>query len=323
MPRTPHQPAELGDTAGPMPAGHAITVAGEQETADIERVAAFEAARLLGNIEAARFSALCAEKVIVETFLKLKQNKAYRAIEVRDTDGNLRRCADLEEFCERFLGASYRKVKELADNYHLVGAELFEQAERLGFKRNDYRALKALPADDQAAIKAAMQTDDRDQILDLMQELAARHASEKAALTAQAKEATETAEARSDVIAKKESMINALQESNSKLKRRQATLTDEEKRDYECAPLHDAINESMVALLKMATEVKRLVEEVGGELVTEECFHAVLLPIKRALEIAAHNGLHINLATLFDEQLDAPLESLQARAAGLTPEVLQ
>lgn len=324
MARKEHQPAAPAFDIDSIPAGHALALTEEQATQDIEREAAFEAARALGQIESARFSGLCAEKVMIETFLKLKKNKAYRAIEYRDGSGNLRRCADLEEFCERYLGASYRKVKELADNYHLVGAELFEQSERLGFKRNDYRDLKALPADDQEVIKQAMSADaDRDTILGLMQELAARHASEKAALTAKATEADETAEARSDVIAKKESMINALQESNSKLKRRQATFTDEEKRDYECAPLHDAINESMVALLKMATEVKRLVEEVGGELVTEECFHAVLLPIKRALEIAAHNGLHINLATLFDEQIDAPLESLQARAAGLMPGALQ
>lgn len=228
MSRKNHPAAEIHAEPGSLPAAHAITLAEERQTNDLEREAAFEAARLIGNIEAARFSALCAEKVIVETFLKLKKNKAYRAIEVRDAAGNLRRCADLEEFCERFLGASYRKVKELTDNYHLVGADLFEQAERMGFKRNDYRALKALPADDQEAIKAAMQTDDRDQILDLMQELAARHASEKAALKAQTTEAEETAEARSEVIAAKEAKINALEESNHKLKRRVETATPDE-----------------------------------------------------------------------------------------------
>lgn len=228
MSRTPHNPAELGDTAGPMPAGHAITVAGEQETADLEREAAFEAARALGQIESAQFSARVQEKVIVDIFLKLKKNKAYRAIKYRDEAGNLRKCADLEEFCRHFLGASYRKVKEMADNYHLVGAELFEQAERLGFKRNDYRDLKALPADDQEAIKAAMQTDDRDQILGLMQELATRHASEKTALTAKAKEAEDTAAARDTIIQNKEARLNDLEEQNHKLKRRVETATPDE-----------------------------------------------------------------------------------------------
>ena len=183
MPRKPHQPAELGDTAGPMPTGHTITIASEEETKAIESEMAFEAARLLGQIEASQFSARCAEKVMVEVFIKLKQNKAYKAIHIKDDAGNTRRCAHLDEFCEHFLGKSARSVQELVANYHTLGADLFEQAERLGFKRNDYRVLKALPADDQEAIKAAMQPEvDRDQILDLMQELAVRHASEKAQL---------------------------------------------------------------------------------------------------------------------------------------------
>lgn len=142
-------------------------------------------------------------------------------------------------------------------------------------------------------------------------------------LRAALKEAVATSAARDDVIKRKESKISELEVRAASAERRQADFSDIEKRDYECAPLHDTINESMMALAKMATQVKHLVENVGGELVTEECFHAVLLPIKRALEIANFHRLHIDLATLFDEQFDAPLEALQARAAGLPPEALQ
>lgn len=228
MPRKPHKPAEIHAAPGPLPEAHAITLAEEVEAKDIESEMAFEAARLLGNIEAAQFSALCAQKVIVEVFIKLKKNKAYKAIYIKDDSGNTRRCADLEEFCERFLGKSIRAVQELVQNYHLIGADLFEHAERLGFQRNDYRALKALPAEDQDVIKQAMQADDRDQVLDLLQELAARHASEKAALTAEATEAKETAEARDQVVKAKEAKITTLEEANHKLKRRIQKMTPDE-----------------------------------------------------------------------------------------------
>lgn len=324
MPRKPHKPAELGDSAGPLPQGHAITLAEEQETADIERDMAHLAMRSLGRLEALEFSETVAARARVEVFLELKKSKAYRAIEYRDADGNRKRISDLDEFCERYLNKSARRLRQMAEDYHLLGGDLYEAAERIGFRNQDYRALKALPADDQEVIKQAMSPDaDRDQVIDLLQEMAARHASEKAALTAEATEAKETAEARDDVIKAKEETISKLELRATSAERRKANFTDIEEAGYECAPLHDTINEAMVALVKMATEVKRLIDEVGGELVTEECFHAVLLPIKRALEIAAHNGLHIDLATLFDEQLDAPLESLQARAAGLTPGALQ
>lgn len=229
MPRKPHQPAELGDTAGPMPAGHAITVLGEQETADIEREAAFTAARCLGRIEALEFSATVAARAQVEVFIELKQSKAYRAIQYRDAEGNRRHVADLEEFCERFLGKSGKRIREMAQQYHLLGGDLYEAAERIGFRNQDYRALKALPAEDQELIKQAMSADtDRDQVIDLLQEMAARHASEKAALQAEAKEATETAEARDTLIQNKQARLDQLEEENHKLKRRVETTTPEE-----------------------------------------------------------------------------------------------
>ncbi len=229
MSRKPHQPAELGDSAGPLPAGHAITLAEERETADIEREAAFDAAKTVGQIEALLFSATVAEKAIVETFLKLKQNKAYRSIQFRDAEGNLRRIADLDEFCERFLKRSYRRVQEMASNYHLIGADLYETAEQMGFRQKDYTALKALPAEDQEVIKQAMSPEaDRDQVIDLLQEMAARHASEKAALTAEATEAKETAEARDQVVKSKEAKITSLEEANHKLKRRIEKMTPDE-----------------------------------------------------------------------------------------------
>lgn len=228
MPRKAHSPAEIHAEPGPIPAGHALTLAEEQETKDLEREAAFEAAKTIGQIEALLFSATVAEKAIVETFLKLKENKAYRSIQFRDADGNLRRVADLGEFCERFLKKSYRRVQEMASNYHLIGADLYETAEQIGFRQKDYTALKALPADDQAIIKQAIEADDRDQVIDLLQEMAARHASEKAALQAEATEAKDTAEARDQVVRKKEQRLNELEEENHKLKRRVQTTTPDE-----------------------------------------------------------------------------------------------
>ena len=324
MPRTPHKPAPTLPEPETVAEAHALTLAEERAAEDLESEMAFVAACAIGRMEALEFSATVADRARVEVYLELKKNKAYRALSYIDAAGNRRRVADLGEFCERFLKKSYRRVQEMASNYHLIGADLYEAAEQIGFRNQDYRALKALPADDQAIIKQAMSDDtDRDQLLDLLQELATRHASEKAALTAEAAEARETAEARDDVIKRKEETISKLELRATSAERRQANFTEIEQAGYECAPLHDTINETMVAMLKMATQVKRLVEEVGGELVTEECFHAVLMPIKRALEIAAHNGLHIDLATLFDEQIDASVEELQARAAGLIPGALQ
>lgn len=210
MSRKPHQPAELGDTAGPMPAGHAITVAGEEETKAIEEEMAFKAMRMLGQMEALEFIGNISDLSKVQIFINLKKNNAYRALTYKDAEGNRKRISDLEEFCDHYMGKSSRRMRQLASNYHLLGAELYESAERIGFRQQDYQAMKALPADDQEVIKQAMQPEvDRDQILDLMQELAVRHASEKAAHEAEAKEARETKDADLKARDAREAKLNA------------------------------------------------------------------------------------------------------------------
>lgn len=228
MSRTPFKPADIHAEPGPLPESHAITLAEEQAAKDIESEMIFTAGKIASRIETALFYETVSQKVAVESYLELKKTKAYRALTYRDADGKAKHVSCLEEFCQVFLKKSQRRVQQLADNYHTIGADLYETAEQIGFGQRDYNALKALPADDQEVIKQAMQADDRDQVLDLLQEMAARHASEKAALQAQAKEAEETAEARDQVVKSKESKITQLEEANHKLKRRIEAATPDQ-----------------------------------------------------------------------------------------------
>jgi hypothetical protein len=321
MSRQPHPTLDPEVLPGDVP-NHALTMADEAAVRADDAEMAFEAAKTVGQIEALLFSATVAEKALVETFLKLKQNKAYRSIQFRDAEGNLRRIADLSEFCERYLKKSYRRVQEMASNYHLIGADLYEAAEQIGFRQKDYAAMKALPSDDQEVIKAAIAADDRDQVLDLLQEMAARHASEKAALTAKAKEASETAEARDTLVKTKQATVDRLEEENHKLKRRQADFTDIEKAGYECAPLHAAVAETIVGLAKIEREVARLMHEVGGAIVLEECVTAVLVAARRAVQINRECRLDIADATMLDIIDEDGRQALEFRALGVgQPEV--
>ena len=95
----------------------------------------------------------------------------------------------LEEFCQIKLGKTYGRLQHLVANRNLIGQEAFEQAERLGLRQVDYNAIKTLPAPDQELVRRAVEeAQSRDEVLDLLQELAARHAKEKEALTQQVEE---------------------------------------------------------------------------------------------------------------------------------------
>lgn len=250
MPRTPHKPAPTLPEPETVAAAHALTLAEERAAEDLESEMAFVAAKIAGRIEAGQFYEKISQKLMVESFLELKKNKAYRAITYRDADGNAKRVSDLSEFCERFLRMSARRMQQIVDNYHTIGSELFETAEQIGFRQKDYNAMKALPADDQAIIKQAMADDtDRDQLLDLLQELATRHASEKAALTAEAAEARETAEARDELVRGKTALVDKLHEENARLKRRVAAATPDEVGEQLRAEVSDAAFAAEAAIM--------------------------------------------------------------------------
>lgn len=133
----------------------------------------------LGRLEALDFMATVANSAILPIYENVKKSKAWKFL--RNTkSGDGRHFASLEEFCEVKLGKSYKRLRELSLNRSLIGQEAFEQAERLGLRQVDYNAIKTLPAPDQELMRRAVEeAQSRDEVLDLLQELAARHAKEK------------------------------------------------------------------------------------------------------------------------------------------------
>jgi hypothetical protein len=169
-----------------------------------------DALKMLGRIEAADFMATVAQKMIAETAINLKEGKKYKGLTFIDENGNGRRVATFEEFCEYKLGKSKRRVNELINNYNLLGPELFEQAEKLGFRQRDYNALKALPADDRQLIAQAIESESLDSALDLMQQLAAKHQREKENLETETAELKKSLASKDAVIQKKDEKLNEL-----------------------------------------------------------------------------------------------------------------
>lgn len=319
MSRIPHKTAEINVIPGDVTPAHATMLAGELQANTVEQDMISMAMQDIGSLRALDFIRKISGRAQVEIYLRQVKTKAYKSVSYTNAEGETEKFPDIDTFCSAYLGESGRSLRSKAVNYHLLGAELFEVSERLGFKGKDYAALKALPAEDQEVIKQAMDPEvGRDQLIDLMQELAARHASEKAALSAKATEALETAASRDDVIGAKQAQISKLEVNLASAKRRQANFTDEEKCAYECAPLHDTISDAMVALAQMEVEVARLTSQVGGELVRTECEHALAMIAQRAIEIS-----EIYRMPLDKDALLGDYAALELRAAGLSPEALQ
>ena len=173
----------------------------------------FEVIKSIGIIDASIFTRQVAEKIIAETAINIRNSKKYNGLPYIDENGNTRQVAGFEEFCQVFLGKSVRRVQELMSNYNQLGPELYEQAEKLGFRQRDYNALKALPDDDKQLIAQAIEEESLDKALDLMQEMAAKFQRDKEASKKQIENLQQTAEAKDALLASKNKKIDELGET--------------------------------------------------------------------------------------------------------------
>lgn len=159
-----------------------------QTQAEQEKDEVFAAGVDIGRLEAMDFVLTVSTAAILATYENVKKSKAWRHLKnPQSAHGN--HFESLEEFCEVKLGKSYPRLRAISANRNLIGHEAFEQAERLGLRQVDYNAIKTLPAPDQELVRRAVEeAQSRDEVLDLLQELAARHAKEKEALSQQVEE---------------------------------------------------------------------------------------------------------------------------------------
>ncbi len=170
-----------------------------------DRVAmdSYDVIKAVGRIEGLEFTRRVGEIATAQIFIEVRSGKKYRGLPYTDQDGVTRHVGDFEEFCRVFLGKSYNRCLELANNLHILGPDLYESAERIGFKARDYAALKALPESEQEIVKTALAAESRDQVLDILQDLAARHQSERQAAKKQAEDMQADLDARDKLLADK------------------------------------------------------------------------------------------------------------------------
>ena len=163
-----------GELAQAMSAMHEMGVA-EQAVMKYEG-----ALRQLGQIEGLSFIRNVGDVAIAQVFENLRISGGYKGLPYRDAGGNLRHVGDIKELCEVKLGKSYSRCMDLSANLRVLGEELYERSERLGLRAVDYKALRALPEDDQVLVKKAVEeTSSRDEVLEVLQQLAVKAAAKK------------------------------------------------------------------------------------------------------------------------------------------------
>ncbi len=215
--------------------------------------------KALGRIEGMEFLRRVGDVAIAQTFIDVRASKNYRGMPFEGKDGVTRHVGDFEEFCREFLGKSYNRCLELAQNLHTLGPDLYESAEAIGFKARDYQALKALPADEQEIVKTALAAESKDQVLDILQDLAARHASEKKAMRKKTEDLEADLEARSKLMATKDEKLDRLSMDLEKLR----SLPPNKREELRLQQEEAAAEKLTTALMKALSEANELLRQLA------------------------------------------------------------
>lgn len=223
-----------------------------------KQVVAFDLGQQVGRIQALKLISDVSEKAIVETFIQIRDSKKYKEILIPGPDGNLRQSEDLADFCEQVFGKSYSSLAEMAQNYNMLGGSLYEHAERLGLKSRDYRALRALPAEEQKLVQITLaEAGDRESVVGLINELADRQAQERAALRKEIEEKDADIRAKDKLLEQKSDRLN---DAEAKLARRVTMPEHELAADVE-ESLNSATAEAIGALQKLTGPLRAMDDE--------------------------------------------------------------
>jgi hypothetical protein len=172
----------------------------------------------LGRIEGLEFLRRVGDVAIAQIFTEVRKSKKYKGLPYRDESGNLRHVEDFEEFCKVKLGKSYTRCYELSKNLATLGPDLYESAEKIGFRNKDYRALKALPEAEQDVVKTAIASESKDEVLSILEDMAARHQAEREAAKKERDELSADLEARGKLLQDKSGKLERTEEELYKLK---------------------------------------------------------------------------------------------------------
>lgn len=189
MPRPPKAPAAPAPAPEVLPAvAQRIEAAQDAALTATETDEVFAAGVDIGRLEALDFVVTVTSSALVSIYENVKKTKAWRLLR-NPKNGHGAHFESLEEFCEVKLGKSYERMRKIAANRNLIGQQAFEQAERIGLRQVDYKAIRALPAPEQELVRRAVEESaSRDEVLGLLQELAARSAQKEQELRAQVRQ---------------------------------------------------------------------------------------------------------------------------------------
>ncbi len=146
--------------------------------------------QMLGQAQALHAASDLLRTGAVSKHAQIKENKLYQRLAGIQTPHGAVLKGTWEEYCT-MLGRSVDMVDRDIANLQAFGEEALDAMSRAGLGYRDLRQFRKLPADQKTALIEAAKAGDKDTLLELAEDLIAKHIKEKDEFTQQAAEATQ------------------------------------------------------------------------------------------------------------------------------------
>ncbi|KAF2406676.1 hypothetical protein SAMN04490179_4513 [Pseudomonas antarctica] len=233
--------------------------------------------QLLGQAQMAESFAKFSLTVSTSKLAFVKENKLYRGLSGKKTADGQQFSGTWDEFCS-LLGRSRQQVDEDIANLRSLGEEALESMSRMGIGYREMRQYRRLPEDHQAALIEVAKTGDKEAFIDLAEEIIAKHAKEKEALTLRLDEVNADYDAQGEVMAAKTMELDKTKIELEKVRGHIQKLAPNEVTEMirqEAGRQAFAVESSILGELREAlTELSKHAEETGED---QRTFQAGLL----------------------------------------------
>ncbi|MCU4395937.1 hypothetical protein [Acinetobacter junii] len=243
-----------------------MTEVTQNQLAQIEQSVSVEQIQLsekLGAIKATNFIKKLVTVTEIKLIAEIKESKQYKGLKVIDPTGKLVTVTTFEEFCQ-YLGKSREHIDEDIRNLGTFGEDFLETSQRMGLGYRDLRKLRKLPEEDREVVinGEAVKTEDRESLIDLIEEMSAKHAKERDQLKARVADLESSDAAKEQIIKTKDQKANELLEENTKLKSPAQIKKRAETEQQQLAK--KALEEISAACLKMHNDTVRFTNEINS-----------------------------------------------------------
>ena len=237
----------------------------QNELAQIQQSVTIDQIRLterIGALKATEFVRKLVTVTTIKMLAEIKESKQYKGLKIILNE-ELVTSPTWDQFCQH-IGLSREKVDEDIRNLSVFGEDFLETSQRMSLGYRDLRKLRKLDdADREVIIEGeAVKAEDRESLIDLIEEMSAKHRKQKDALETENKELKADKDALETILQKKDEKVNQLDTQVTKLTspaeiQRRA---ESEPQELEKAALETLGTESILFL----TAFNRYINALGG-----------------------------------------------------------